>query len=402
MVKTLNFLLKSCENKTARKGQVRECLKTLLARPPWMAAARADTDEERKAALIEFVKASSDMEELAAALEAEPAAVEAEPEVKADATPETAEEDPDATTETTEESAADFTKRLLDEGVAIMRESDFSYPTGLHTEEASDRALEGFSSFYKGVTRLHTAATLSGSKIDGDMYTDSGVLKDISDEDMPKILKFLGETYRARALHRGMVLFCVDKLNGISEPFKQAVEERSSDSCRDESIRLPWLPPPPEVPEEPAEVVDGPPTHSIPVMSKMLPDAKKSVVWIDGKPDSYNNATVLKEAGLNVVGFHDDWSRGPSKASEAALTYIVNAISTPNESIVAVIVNNGPTHKQMIGDVRRFCETQARDPPVFAACTMRGTAKDFEACGGVSIIDKDRVVVQTSVVEMVK
>jgi len=438
MVNTLGFLLLSCEKKASRKGQVRECLKVLLERPCWLNAAHVN--EEKKIALIEFAKAFPDMADIVAGLEA-PIAVEA---VRKDSKDQPKRRELAASTGV---DADDLTQRLLLDGVDLMSEVDFTYPSGAQTEEKSDRAQEGFSSFYKGATRLR----------------DPGLLKCVSDGDMAQILSFLASTYQHRPVFRAKVLFVVDKLVEMSDAFQKAVSEarlpwaakseapakpegpakREAPDAKAEAPAKPRAPAKAAEPEAVAAIAEAPakpralpkaaepepvvgpefvdvvaepvreygfdppvrslPLSPVPVMSILLPSARKSVVWLDGKEKiTSEKAAVLKDAGIDVVGFHDDWKSGESRAAEEALTYIVTAMSSPDESISGVVVNNGPTHKQMLKDVRRFCKSQGRDAPFVAACTMRGTHADFVDCGGVSFIDKDRVNVQKAIVGHVR
>lgn len=409
MANTLGFLLLSCEKKPSRKGQVRECLKILLERPRWLNAAH--THEDKKNAILEFSQAFPDMADIVEALQAEEAPAIADP-VKKEKRASQSEPAGDAG----ETSADELTRRLLLDGLEIMREVDFQWPSGVHSEEKSDRAHDGFASLYKGTTRLR----------------DEGLLKCITDSDMAQILSFLTSTYQCRSLLKAKVLFVVDKLMQFSEEFQKAVSEarlpwaaketsaaaKPAAPAKRESPRLP-LAAPAEAPSmafrtaesEAAATgysadrslpVPNSPTSPIPVMSVLLPSARRTVVWLDGRElMTDDKATILKDAEISVAGFHDNWRLGESRAAEEALTYIVNAISSPDESISGVVVNNGPSHKQMLKDVRRFCATQGRDPPFAAACTMRGTHADFADCGGVDVIDRDRVAVQQAIVEHV-
>eukprot|EP00928_Gymnodinium_smaydae_P011628 TRINITY_DN14268_c0_g2_i2.p1 TRINITY_DN14268_c0_g2~~TRINITY_DN14268_c0_g2_i2.p1 ORF type:complete len:462 (-),score=130.35 TRINITY_DN14268_c0_g2_i2:69-1454(-) len=147
------------------------------------------------------------------------------------------------------------------------------------------------------------------------------------------------------------------------------------------------------------EAEDAAGTFTVPpCYSGIIDDgAKCTVVWIDGRAEAFARADVLRDAGLNVVGFHDDWSTGRSSANEEALAYISNAVLDKDEHLIAVIVNNGPTHKQMLKDVTRFCENIGRPIPFFAACTKAGP-EEFQELD-IRFLSKDRVAVQQAVVE---
>eukprot|EP00928_Gymnodinium_smaydae_P011627 TRINITY_DN14268_c0_g2_i1.p1 TRINITY_DN14268_c0_g2~~TRINITY_DN14268_c0_g2_i1.p1 ORF type:complete len:476 (-),score=111.91 TRINITY_DN14268_c0_g2_i1:69-1496(-) len=403
--KTLRCLILCCEKKT-RKAQVKECVKVLFERPCWLA--EAANNAETKQFFLEFLAEYPDMAEILKALN-DPSILE-ERAMTAQAS--LAERDAAAGGGEDPDVADAHTKSLLSDGIAAMRKCDFVYPTGVHTVHSSDDAMAGFTAFYKGVTRLHTAfgAAGGGRRFSVDSSGYEAYVKDISEQDYPRILNFLATLYVARPPFQGQVLFIVDKLKEVSMRFRLAVTCRSSDDIDD---RLPWLPPLPPVASDAAPAVSSSATPAAaddeaedaagtftvpPCYSGIIDDgAKCTVVWIDGRAEAFARADVLRDAGLNVVGFHDDWSTGRSSANEEALAYISNAVLDKDEHLIAVIVNNGPTHKQMLKDVTRFCENIGRPIPFFAACTKAGP-EEFQELD-IRFLSKDRVAVQQAVVE---
>jgi len=171
------------------------------------------------------------------------------------------------------------------------------------------------------------------------------------------------------------VAFCVEKLAVISPRFRALLAG---------SYTLPW----PYTP------------HSRPAIS--LPVATNqtwTVVWIDGKRDSFEKATILKDfrspigGCIQVKGFHDDWSRGtPSDACELAENYLIDALVSPTEQVVAIIVNNSPVHKQLVNTILFHCLKNGVPPPFCIACT-KASYGEFGG-SGVTFWSPRREVVQ--------
>merc|ERR1719163_2490608 len=93
--------------------------------------------------------------------------------------------------------------------------------------------------------------------------------------------------------------------------------------------------------------------------SNFLEGHKRTVVWIDINKAALQGL-IMKKAGINVQGFHDDFSSGKSDASELAEAYLVEALANPEEHIVAIIVNSGIPHRQMLMNVLHNCRTNKR------------------------------------------
>lgn len=394
MILTFQFLLKVQEKKSIRRSQVKSAIGFLFERDVWLFTVAKD--EETKTKLLEFLSQYADMKEVSEKLEAGPPKDDPKAKAKAKAAAAPAADagaagdaEAEAAEAAREQTPEDITRRLLLDGLEGFRECDFIYPTGLHTEQKSDDALEAFSSnFYMGVSRLATTvATLETKRGEGaDTSEYEGMIRDIPDEEIPKILNFLVTLWEARTPWRNKAVYVVNKLEEVSPRFRHAVDNRSG-----RLRRLPWLS------ALPAEEEAAPP---LPTKSKVISGNKCTVVWIDGRASAYqsDNIKMLTDAGMSVVGFHDDWSRGHSNATELAESYLVEAIMNPAEHVIAIIVNNGPLHKQMLKNIVYHSAHNGRVPPLCLACTMKGQYVDFEGCG-VTFVSPDRNAIQRVAVE---
>lgn len=196
---------------------------------------------------------------------------------------------------------------------------------------------------------------------------------------------------------RNKVTYCVEKLKDVSPRFAKVVDERSQ-----RNNRLPWLPALPDLPEyPPIGTLQHPAYPAIAPRAAINAGDVCTVVWIDSRLEAFTNCKSMFDVGLNVKGFHDDWSRGPSDATQKAEAYLVEALANPKEHIVGIIVNNGPTHKQMLKNLLTCIFRNGRPAPFCMACTMKGTYADFAGCG-VTYIDKNRQQVEAVCVEEMK
>jgi len=184
-------------------------------------------------------------------------------------------------------------------------------------------------------------------------------------------LDFLVTLWNAKKVYQQKAVYCAGKLEIVSRCFKVAVEARSG-----YENRLPWL-------------------DALPVYT---------VVWIDARPEAYDEATILKNATLkngnvlNIKFFNDDRETlGSSNAWETAQDYVIDAISTKRENIVAIIINCTPEHKQMVNNIVAHCGERGEPAPFCASCSRRDYA-EF-AGSAVTFVHTSRKAVQTAVVE---
>jgi len=234
MAHTLSFLLKTCESRrntptgNSRKGKVKDCFKVLFNLPtsPWLSAAARD--EKLKGDVLDFLRSYEDMGELKQALEAGPPAPKARAAKRREATGALAPEGREG-----EESPRDQIRRMLSESLAVFRDCDYAFPTGLHSEEASDRANAAMDNFYKAVAKLFT----SWNRESADAGAYEQLLNAIGAEEIPLVVNFLVTYYKANNVNERKITFTVDKLSQVSSPFRAEIQARSAATQK----RLPWL-----------------------------------------------------------------------------------------------------------------------------------------------------------------
>eukprot|EP00929_Paragymnodinium_shiwhaense_P119483 TRINITY_DN9138_c0_g1_i1.p1 TRINITY_DN9138_c0_g1~~TRINITY_DN9138_c0_g1_i1.p1 ORF type:complete len:464 (+),score=94.74 TRINITY_DN9138_c0_g1_i1:73-1464(+) len=399
MTNTLEFL--HMAYKPVRAKQILECFKILLDRPKWQYAASANEDVKAKTLQLLREKAA-DMADICDLIEAGP-----EKPIE-DAIP--AAKDVDDKPKKIESAAErekrlvgeDLTRQLLQEGIAIMREVAFEFPTGADKINESDRAFAGFNSFVKGVSRLDSAFTSKGK----DLHSYEAFIQAIPDKDIPGILEFLVQVHENRITLMAQAKYAVDKFGLVSPRFQAAVDQRSA--ATDET-RLPWLsaPPPPtataggyaDVPGGAKTIVDRGP----PVKSSLRDDAVLEVVWLDRKQKAFDPSSShiqeLRTNGIQVTGFQHDGEETDAEDFKA-LTYVLSSITDPSKHLVAMVVNNKDLHKQMLKDVNRHCDKEGKAHPFHVACTAHGTAEDFEGCD-IAFLNKDWVQCQKAILQEV-
>lgn len=395
-IQVLKFLLKVQENKAIRKNQVKCSFGLLFTRDAWLYA--AGQDGETKTKILAFMSAFSDMNKLANKLEMQlfEATPAPENDFMDDSLPGSRQTSANSGASNNEEISDGVTRRLVQLGLEGFRECNFVYPTGPMCGQASDDALEAFASnFLLGVSRIVTSNKTRKVK-SRDPTEHELLLQEIPTEDMPNILDFLVTLWEGRGAYRNKVTYCVGKLQEVSIRFEKVVAARTG-----LDNRLPWLP---SLSMYGSIDTEQPKSMLLQARRKYNPGLVCTVVWIDSNRNAqkaYLNSKALLHAGYNVKGFLDDSSRGPSNAGQNAESYLVDALANPQEIVVAIIVNSGPSHKQMLKNLLSWNFRNGRPAPLCMARTSHGTYADFADCG-VTLVTKARAVVEAVVVEEMK
>eukprot|EP00418_Pyrodinium_bahamense_P071013 CAMPEP_0179091274 /NCGR_PEP_ID=MMETSP0796-20121207/41687_1 /TAXON_ID=73915 /ORGANISM="Pyrodinium bahamense, Strain pbaha01" /LENGTH=415 /DNA_ID=CAMNT_0020788863 /DNA_START=53 /DNA_END=1300 /DNA_ORIENTATION=+ len=239
----LEFLVQRGLKKRAARGQVKECLRIVLARPPWLASAHAD--EVLRTGLLEVLEdgeAGAELRERLAAAAEEPAEEAREawaagrgPE-ECPAAQQQQREDQEVLGQPAEEEVVPpealevvvlegeeeqqprrlpSVRERLAEGVRVMRHFGWQFPhdpTGVGLDEAT----AGFRSLLSGVTALTTSS--------GRASVGEDVLAALTelDGDWPNVLQFLLSMYTSgvRSTYSSRIRFVVVKLRDFSPAFR--------------------------------------------------------------------------------------------------------------------------------------------------------------------------------------
>jgi len=226
MRSVLELALRRASQKRAAIGQVRECLRILLARPPWLTAASAE--ERFQAGVREALDAGQDAELLAQLDAAEAAAVAAEGAG--------AEEAADAAGVDEGQPRPVGIRECLAHGRAVLERFGWEFPSD-PVGTQGDQAVAGFMHIVDALTALETAS--GRASVGGE---PAAVLVEL-EEDWPGLLRFLLGLYGCgvRRTYVARVRFVVVRLRALAPAFRDLAPWAS----------LPWgdLP----MPEEEAE-----------------------------------------------------------------------------------------------------------------------------------------------------
>jgi hypothetical protein len=205
MLAVFDFLLK-CSLRKARKAQVVECLGFLLRRTSWARAAASSP--EAHSSLTTFLEGHQQLLDI---LNTPMQELDTKRENQAD-------NFGAHLSQAQKESLGNY----LSNGREAMRSSGWVYQTGLHSEEASDKAVVGFRNFYRGVAQMDAANPSA---------TGAEAVLGALQSDWPDILRFLASLYEARKTSRVQVAYVVEKLAAFSPSFCAALEAQTE---------LPW------------------------------------------------------------------------------------------------------------------------------------------------------------------
>jgi hypothetical protein len=199
-----DFLVK-CSARKARKAQVAEVLGFLLRTKLWARAVVASQEAaELRASLIELLKGHPNLLEI----------LNTPLEEFGDAPQSPSKNKKGQLSAEQKESLGCY----LTAGIEAMRDAHWVYQTGVHTEEASDKAIKGFRSFCTGISRMDAAkATVPGA----------GDVLQILTDDWPNMLQFLASLYHGRQAHRAQVEYVVKKLSAFSPSFRAALDQQT-------------------------------------------------------------------------------------------------------------------------------------------------------------------------------
>lgn len=369
MLTAMRYLL-VCSKRTIRRRQVLECFSFLLPRPAWLHAAKSDTNLESE--LLAYLSSCEDKEASAKKLsDVLSGPLPSAPDVPR---PSLVVSEPPGDPSIDSEAEAIFRKMSV--GLGKIAHVGYVYPRGAHTENASDMAVEGFTEFLKGLQRIDCKITSGGSSRRDSGLQEYRTMLQKFDLVWPNLVQFIMSIYDGRTIFRGQCVYLVNKLGEVSETFRAAARDAG---------KMPWEP-------APADAGPAPPPTESSVRAGVC-----SVMWIDSHKDAYEQATALRDGGINVVGFHDDYTNSFNPGPKDALAYALNAALDPEEHLIGIIINSGEGHKAMLNQISAFCSEHRRVAPFYAACSKR-PPEEFEGCA-LGFIDKDRVKVQQAIVK---